>query len=405
MVRSAVGLHTHLKAEEKKFLLIEDNPDHIFLVRKCIGDSLKSQVEAVETGEAGVEKLKNEKFDLVITDFNLPGMNGLEVLEVIKKMDINTPIIMLTGQGDEKVAVTAMRGGAYNYVVKDDVCYTILPRVISETLTRYYADKEKERFEREIREKSEALEKANKELKQLDELKSQFISSVTHEFRNPLNSIKESIELIIDKIVDPTTDQGKRVLEIAKNSTDRLTILVNDLLDFSKLEAGKMKMNKVPTEIKSVIEEAVESLQSFAQKKKINLECQFLDEKVVVFVDPLRIVQVIINLVNNAIKFTPQNGHITVSYDLFKDEKEQHHKVRLIVQDNGEGVPKENLKKIFERFEQLKVPQKAEIAQLQGTGLGLSICREIVGQHQGRIWAESDGEQGSKFIFTLPKYR
>ncbi len=405
MVTPAVQLHAQEKAEEKKLLLIEDNPDHAFLVRKAIGDSLKSQIVEVGSGEDGIEKIKTEKFDLIITDFNLPGINGLQVLEAIQQMKVDVPVIMLTGQGDEKVAVNAMRGGAYNYVVKDDICYTILPRVVTETFVRYGADKEKIRLEKEIRKKSAELEKANEELKKLDELKSQFISSVSHEFRNPLNSIKESIELILDAVVDPKTKQGLRVLDIAKNSTDRLTILVNDLLDFSKLEAGKMKMNKEPSDLRKVIEDTLDSQHSLARKKQISLVFNKPKEKLVVFVDPLRILQVISNLVNNAIKFTPAKGVITVTSELFKDPLEPFQKIKVTIEDTGEGISEENISKIFERFEQIKRPQKGELAHLQGTGLGLSICQEIVKQHQGTIWAESKLGEGSRFMFTLPKYR
>lgn len=397
----AVG---HLSGKEKRFLLIEDNPDHAFLVRKSVVDSMKSQLDIAGTGEAGLVKLEKETYDLVISDFNLPGMNGLEILQKVKEKGIDTPFIMLTGQGDEKVAVAAMQGGAYNYVVKDDVCYTVLPRVISETLTKYHADKEKERLEREIREKSEALEKANKELMKLDELKNEFISSVTHEFRNPLNSIRESIELVLDGLADPKEEKGKKVLAIAKNSVERLTILVNDILDFSKLEVGKMKMEKVPADVKSILEEAVDSMRAVAQKKKLKLEWKAYPEKVVVFADPLRIVQVVTNLVSNAIKFTPEEGRIEVSYEPFKDEAAPAQKVRISVKDTGIGISEENLKKIFQRFEQVKQPHKGMVPSLQGTGLGLSICEEIVKLHQGQIWAESEVGKGSTFIFTLPRY-
>lgn len=405
MTTTAVGIGIRKIIEGGKFLLIEDNPDHAYLVRKSISESLKSQVETVETGEAGIAKLKSTTYDLVISDFNLPGMDGLEILQAAKDLNIDVPFIMLTGQGDEKVAVQAMQRGAYNYVVKDDVCYTILPRVISETLTKYNADKEKERLEREIREKSEALEKANKELKKLDEMKSEFISSVSHEFRNPLNSIRESIELVLDGVVNVNEDKGKRILKIAKTSAERLTILVNDLLDFSKLEAGKMKMEKEPADIKRIVQDAVDSMRPLAEKKKLKLEAVPAAEKMVVYIDPLRIIQVLTNLIGNAIKFTPEGGRIDILTESFDDTEVPVQKVRVSVKDSGIGISPENLARIFERFEQVKQPHRGSTPELQGTGLGLSICQEIVRLHQGRIWAESEMGKGSTFIFTLPRYR
>ncbi|MBI4970615.1 MAG: hybrid sensor histidine kinase/response regulator [Candidatus Omnitrophica bacterium] len=405
MTVTAVDLGIRKKPEGEKILLIEDNPDHAYLVRKSISEALKSQVDMAGTGEEGIAKLKSGNYDLVISDFNLPGMDGMEILQMVKEFNIDVPFIMLTGQGDEKVAVSAMKLGAYNYVVKDDVCYTILPRVISETLTKYRADKEKERFEREIREKSEALEKANQELKKLDELKSEFISSVSHEFRNPLNSIRESVELVLDGVVNANEEKGRRILEIAKTSAERLTILVNDLLDFSKLEAGKMKMEKEPADIKRIVQDAVDSMRPLAEKKRLKLEIVPPTEKIVVFADPLRIIQVLTNLISNAIKFTPEDGRIDVIAEPFDDPKPPVQKVKVSVKDTGIGISLENLSRIFERFEQVKQPHRGKTPELQGTGLGLSICQEIVKLHQGNIWAESELGKGSTFIFTLPRYR
>ncbi len=405
MIRSAVDYHSQPKEAGRIILLVEDNPDHAFLVRKAVSESLKSQVDIAETGESGIVKLKSKPYDLLICDFNLPGMDGLEVLHTIKEIGLEIPVIMLTGQGDEKIAVAAMQAGAYNYLVKDDVCYTLLPRVISETLIKFKADKEKERLEREIREKSAALEAANKELRKLDEMKSEFISSVSHEFRNPLNSIRESIELVLDGIVDPKEDKGKRILEIAKHSAERLTILVNDLLDFSKLEAGKMKMEKEPSDISKIIQEAVDSMRPLAEKEKLVLEFVPPAEKMSVYADPLRIMQVLTNLIGNAIKFTPQGGKIELKCDSIEDTEPPVQKIRVGVRDTGIGIAQNNIMRIFERFEQVKQPHRGATPELQGTGLGLSICQEIVKLHQGRIWAESEVGKGSTFFFTLPRYR
>ena len=405
MVQAAVDIHAQPKAEDRLILLIEDNPDHAFLVRKSISESLKSQVDVVETCEAGIAKVQLKPYDLVISDYNLPQMSGLDFLKAVKELGIKVPVILLTGQGDEKVAVAAMQSGAYNYVVKDEICYTILPRVISETLHKFESDKEKERLQQEIREKSAALEDANRELKKLDEMKSQFISSVSHEFRNPLNSILESLELILDGIVDPNSEKGKRILEIAKSSVNRLAVLVNDLLDFSKLEAGKMKMEKEGVDIRRVIRESIDSIRPLADKKKQKLLGVLTDEKMIVFADPMRIIQVLTNLIGNAIKFTSEGGQIEVSAEPFEDTVEPIHKIKILVRDTGIGIPAENLLRIFERFEQIKQPHREATPELQGTGLGLSICQEIIKLHQGNIWAERELGKGSTFIFTLPRYQ
>ena len=228
-------------------LLVEDNPDHAALARNAILKSKghKYEVDVVNAVEQAMEKLQTQPIQMVISDFHLIDRNGLELLEWINEHKISIPFIMVTGSGDEKTAVKAMQSGAYNYIVKDDTYLSVLPHVVDETLLNDLAVKEKDRFEQVIREKNVALEKANRELKKLDQLKSDFIASVSHDIRTPLNSIQEGVSLILDGIVNPTDEKGRKVLEIAKRNTQRLATMINDLLDFSKLEAGKDRKSVV----------------------------------------------------------------------------------------------------------------------------------------------------------------
>lgn len=378
-------------------LLVEDNPDHAALAKGAI---LKSKqraydVDVVSSVEEATERLKANSIHMVISDYNLPGKNGLDLLDWMNEEKIEIPFVMMTGMGDEKTAVRAMQKGAYNYIVKDDAYLDILPHVVDETFLQHLANQERERYELKIREQNVALEKANRELKKLDQLKSDFIASVSHDLRTPLNSIQESIALILDGIVKTETDQGKNILEISRRSVGRLKTMIDDLLDCSKLEAGKMRLHIEPQDIQVLVDEVLGSLKSLAEKKKIKFDFSPVDGFQKVPCDAERLIQVLTNLVGNAIKFTPENGTIGVRL-----EGPANGKVQIIVSDTGIGIPKEDLDRIFERFEQVK--DTSSRAKPKGTGLGLAICKELVKLHGGQIWAESEIGKGSRFIISLP---
>ncbi|OGX04200.1 MAG: hypothetical protein A3G87_01405 [Omnitrophica bacterium RIFCSPLOWO2_12_FULL_50_11] len=378
-----------------QLLLVEDNPDHAALARNAIVKSKQQmyQVDVSGSAEEAMGRLKDGHFHMVVSDFHLTGKTGLELLGWLNHQEIDLPFIMVTGEGDEKTAVKAMQDGAYNYIVKDDNYLKVLPHVVDETFIRYHADKERERFELEIRQKNVQLEKANRELKTLDRLKSAFVDSVSHDIRSPLNSVRESIALILDGVVNPVEEKGKKVLEIAQRSIERLTKMINDLLDFSKLERGKMRLYIEPCDIQVLVDESIATLKSLADKKKINLQFKPKEDFPKVSCDGDRLVQVFTNLIGNAIKFTPEQGTISVDTEVIDSG------VKVTVADTGSGIKQEDLERIFERFEQVKGTDSGGI---KGTGLGLAICRELVKLHQGEIWAESELGKGSRFIVSLP---
>src|SRR3989338_5088979 len=301
-----------------QLLLVEDNPDHAALARNAIVKSKQQmyQVDVSGSAEEAMGRLKDGHFHMVVSDFHLTGKTGLELLGWLNHQEIDLPFIMVTGEGDEKTAVKAMQDGAYNYIVKDDNYLKVLPHVVDETFIRYHADKERERFELEIRQKNVQLEKANRELKTLDRLKSAFVDSVSHDIRSPLNSVRESIALILDGVVNPVEEKGKKVLEIAQRSIERLTKMINDLLDFSKLERGKMRLYIEPCDIQVLVDESIATLKSLADKKKINIQFKPKEDFPKVSCDGDRLVQVFTNLIGNAIKFTPEQGTISVDTEV-----------------------------------------------------------------------------------------
>lgn len=231
--------------------------------------------------------------------------------------------------------------------------------------------------------------------KEISRLKANFVASVSHELRTPLVAIDKSIGLILSKSAGEISETQEQFLSIAARNLKRLTTLVNDLLDLSKLEAGKMQLKCLPSPIASVINEAVEVFNTWAKTKSVDIEKKIQDGLPQVTMDPDRIIQVLNNLIGNAIKFTSENGKIVVEAALYKEEQE----IEVSVIDNGIGISKENLPKIFDKFFQVGERVSTDI---NGTGIGLSIVKEIVELHGGTIWVESQKGVGAKFSFRLP---
>jgi PAS domain S-box-containing protein len=231
--------------------------------------------------------------------------------------------------------------------------------------------------------------------REIEGLKSQFLSNVSHELRTPLVAIEKSISLILSKSTGEISSTQNEFLSIAERNIKRLTLLINDLLDLSKLEARKNVINPESTDLDKLILDSVESLNNWAAAKSIKLAKSVSADLPRAEVDPNKIIQVLNNLIGNAIKFTPENGSITV--EAGRDQQEGL--VRISVVDTGSGIPAEDLVKIFDKFYQSREKANGDI---KGTGIGLAIVKEIVELHKGRVWAESEKGKGARFIFTLP---
>ena len=231
--------------------------------------------------------------------------------------------------------------------------------------------------------------------KELDRMKAQFVTSVSHELRTPLVIMQKSLFLFLEEPGTQLSSHQQECLAIIDRNLKRLTLLINDLLDLSKMEAGKMQLKRELCQIRKIIDEALEGLVNWAQTKSITIEKIIPENLPDVNVDPNRIIQVLNNLIGNAIKFTPNNGKITVEA-LFRKEMVD---VGISVKDTGLGISKQSLSKVFEKFYQAEERASTDIS---GTGIGLSIVKEIVQLHGGKVWVESEKGEGARFAFTLP---
>jgi diguanylate cyclase (GGDEF)-like protein len=239
------------------------------------------------------------------------------------------------------------------------------------------------------------LDQKNQQLQRLDQLKSDFVSTVSHELRTPLAITREGLNLVIDQIPGPINEKQRKVLLTGKQNIDRLNKIIDDLLDISKIEAGKMEVKRGFADLRKVLEELIESYQTVVAHKHIQLSAQFPEEKVFLYIDADKVIQVMNNLLNNAYKFTPENGSVTVHMVIRESD------AMISVEDTGPGISPQDMEKLFGKFQQFG---RTHGPGLKGTGLGLAISKSLVELHGGSIWVQSEVGKGTAFHFTLPLY-
>lgn len=249
----------------------------------------------------------------------------------------------------------------------------------------------------ELSNKSQLLEEAYNNLKEVDKLKTQFLSTMSHELRTPLNSIIGYTQLILDRVEGDITEGQKEDLERIERNAKHLLQLINDILDLSKIEAGKMQLNISKVELKEAIKQSLSIVSPLIGNKKVIIVDNASEKDIYLLADLQRLEQIIINLLSNAIKFT-EEGTITIDCNISIDQTEQKW-VTVSIQDTGIGIATENLDKIFEAFKQI---EDTSTRKHSGTGLGLNITKRLVEMHGGAIWVESELGVGSTFYFTIP---
>jgi PAS domain S-box-containing protein len=303
--------------------------------------------------------------------------------------------VMKTGKSIiDKVERATRADGIDNYVSTTKVPrYDAKGRIIG--LVGITRDITRRMHVEKAREDRSKLEKKLKDLEEMNKLKSEFISVVSHELRTPLAIVKEGALQVIEELAGPLNHKQKEILAKVKENTDRLRHMIEDLLDLSRIESGRLKLRYSLINLNDLLRDTSDFFIGVAGHKGVELKYELPDKDVNIFVDAERINQVISNLISNAIKFTEAGGSIEIELKVLDN------KVRIGVFDSGVGISKEDTLKLFNKFMQV-----SGIAHLErkGLGLGLSICRELIEKHGGDIWVESKLGVGSKFFFTLPLY-
>ena len=236
------------------------------------------------------------------------------------------------------------------------------------------------------------------ERRRLEKMKDEFISTVSHELRTPLSSLRASLGLISSGSLDKRPEKQKQMVELAIGNCDRLIRLVNDILDFDSVKNGRLPLHRANVEAIDMLRRAADIAHAAATQARIGFRIEAAG-KPIVFADQERILQVLTELVTNAIKFSPHETTVRLSAEMAESNTSRTAEICFAVEDQGRGIAPEKLERIFERFQQ---GDASDSRALGGTGLGLALCRSIVEQHGGRMWAESELGKGSKFLFTLP---
>ncbi len=365
------GQCQRLNTSSTKILLIEDSHFDILKAKEMIAEAKSAQfdveLECAGNLESGLARLAMGGIEAVLLDLGLTDSHGLNTLVRVNAQALGVPIIVLTGIEDEKLATEAVNKGAQDYLVKSQVDSNLLKRSILYAIER----------------------------KRLEKVREEFSDIISHELRTPLSMIKESITLMLDRVPGEINEQQSRILSISKENIDRLARLINDLLDMSTIESGKLVLIKKRLEVLNLIKEAVSIFEARAKEKGLELRINHPERSVEIYADEDKIIQVLIILIDNAIKFTSK-GYIEINIlDL-------QHGVEISVEDTGMGISKKDLPRVFDKFTQFgreSGPGK------KGTGLGLSIAMGIMKLHRGEFWVKSELGRGTIFAFSLAKLK
>ena len=346
--------------------------------------------------------------DLILLDYRLPDIDGLQLIADIKALNLDLPVIVLTGQGDEKIAVEIMKAGAADYMAKSAIEPNGLAKSIASAIRIHQAERAVELANQRIRATNELLVSKNQELerrkKQIElqnaqlkkayNLKSEFLATMSHELRTPMNAIMGFSQLLLREYPDPLSPQQQNLVQRIFNNSKSLLDMINEMLDFSKIEAGKLKANPHQFNLASSIALTVEELSSLAMEKQLKLSAQTELKDPTVFQDSNFVKRSLVNLLSNAIKFT-ETGSVTI-----KSWSLDENTVAIAVTDTGVGIAPEDRDKIFEAFRQA---DQSFTRQHSGTGLGLAITRSLVKMMQGKISLQSKLEEGSTFTIEIPR--
>jgi signal transduction histidine kinase len=373
-------------SETLQVLLVEDNAGDARLLREMFSKERAGSFELthlLRMSEAVVHLAKGG-VDVVLLDLGLPDGHGLDTVRRAHAVAPGVPVIVLTGLDDEALAAAAMAEGAQDYLIKGQIENRALPRALRHAIERYRMQRETE------------LLRTNQM-----QFKDEFLSHVSHELRSPLTAIYQFVTILLDRLAGELEPKQHQYLEIVLRNVKQLQSMINDLLEVTRMQAGKLTIEVQATSVADAIGYAVNTLQGAADAKGINLSADVGSESQplpAACADPMRLQQILVILIDNAIKFTPASGVVRVRARVLEANPTL---LLLEVSDNGCGISPHLTERIFERLYQAADPATAGRT---GLGLGLYICKELVTRQGGRIWVEKATVQGAVFCVTLPVF-
>lgn len=375
----------------QQILIVDDSPADRALYRRLLEQGGSFDIVEAELGEEGLAHCLATRPACVLLDYRLPDLDGLEFLAALPPAEgaDAIPVVFLTGAGNERLVAEAMRAGAADYLPKSGLTASALCRAVNNAIDRHQLRASIHRHGHLLEESYAALARKHAEIHR-------FYHTLSHELKTPLTSAREFVAIVRDGIAGPVNDTQREYLDIARQSCDQMTRMLNDLLDATRLETGKLQLEFHLDDLAAVAAEALAAFALRAQGLGTGLHLTQAAALPPLRMDRQRVLQVFLNLLDNALKFTPPGGTISVALDRDPGRPEA---AQIRVADTGCGIAPEHLQHIFERLYQV---QAGDMDTKGGIGLGLTLCREIVERHGGTITAQSTPGVGTTFIFTLP---
>jgi len=367
------------KAQGGRMLVVDDIEANVRLLSRILKNA-GHEISTAQSGQEALEKVLSEPPDVVLLDVMMPGMDGFEVCRRLRAdpQTSTLPIVMVTALQETEDRVKALEAGADDFLTKPVDSVEVVARVRS--LLR-------------VKRGRDELEKSYADLRRAESLRDDLSEMLVHDLRTPLTTLLGPLEMLEGEQFGPLNETQREVASMSARSGYRLLYLVNELLDISKMEGGRMTLQPRAIDLRKTSEEAVEQVTVVHSTKQARVEIEYSNPTPMLIADEDLLRRVLINLLGNAIKFTPRDGHITLGI------QPQDSDILMWVRDTGEGVPAADQERIFEKFGQV---ESRKAGRKMSTGLGLTFCKLAVEAHGGRIWLESAPGQGSTFFFTLP---
>ena len=378
-----------------RILIVDDDPALLTALSRALTLRMPDLVvENCDSAFAAIEQISEIEYDAVVTDIKMPGMDGLALLHEIRRLQPDLPTLLITGHGQHDLAVQALRGGAFDFIQKPidrDYVVASLSRAIRMRKMHRQLQEQQDALANHAAELERAVEERTEQLRQANRRKDEFLATLSHELRNPLSPIRSGLDILeMEGHGDPD------IIRLMQEQIEHVVRLVDDLTDTARIMQGKIELRKEPTDLHELIDQSVKTLKSRIEDRKHQLTLSLSKEPICVMADPVRIVQIVENLLGNAAKYTDPGGRIDLS------TRAEDGQAVITVKDTGVGIDAELLPNVFELFTQ---SARSLDRSQGGLGIGLALVHRLVEMHQGSITAVSEGPgQGSTFIVRLPAW-
>ena len=357
-----------------KILVADDNENVTRALKQLLAKS-GFAVTCVASGAAALAAVENADFDLVLLDVHMPGLDGIEVCQRLKAgCSSFLPVILITGSQSTEGKVVGLEGGADDYILKPFDSREMLARI--KALLR--------------------IKTLHDEVRHLAQVREQIVYTVSHDFRTPLVGIRGAIRNLLNGLVGELSEDQREYLELVDDATERLTELTEQLTRAARRQS-ESPVTRESVDLEKAVNTAIAGLRPNIIGRRLRLDVQTGDDLLPAWGDREKLIQLLANLFDNAIKYSPDGGAVRIEANT--ENSKRGPAVHLVVRDQGPGIARSDFERIFYRFEQVGVPEHTKGL---GTGLGLAICKEIVEAHGGKIWVESDRGQGAAFHVVLP---